>query len=172
MGESLSTLWKETKEFLWNYRYYIGTGLITAGFCYYFSHKYENVSCTKFLDKLDAGEITKVIISGGILQFPQFQFPKASAALTLFLLMNSRMSISVIIHRHRCNVLFNEFSSTLKLKGNKRGQRRLCLLCLFKMQSLKKENISQVKPPCCNVNKGNGIIPIIVKLLCYLSQLP
>ena len=69
MGESLSTLWKETKRFLWDNRYYIGAGLITYGFYYYFSHKYENVSCTKFLDKLDAGEITKVVISGGILQF-------------------------------------------------------------------------------------------------------
>lgn len=69
MGTSLSRLFKRTKKFVWKNRYYIGTGIIAIGVYYFVNSKYENVSCTRFLKELDQGEISKVIISGGILRF-------------------------------------------------------------------------------------------------------
>jgi hypothetical protein len=69
MGTSLSKLFKRTKKFLWKNRFYIGTGVIAIGVYYFINSKYENVSCTRFLKELNQEEVSKVIISGGILRF-------------------------------------------------------------------------------------------------------
>jgi len=69
MGISLSKVFKRTKKFLWKNRFYIGTGVLAVGFYYFVNSKYQNVSCTRFLKELNQGEISKVVISGGILRF-------------------------------------------------------------------------------------------------------